>query len=325
MAKKIFISRNHDPHMNLAMEEYIFDSLSAEDHALLLYKNNPCVVLGKHQNPWRETSLRMLKATGTPLVRRISGGGAVYHDLGNLNFSFISAKKQHSRRENLQIVQDGLRALGIDSEATEGYDLYAYGRKFSGNSFCFRREKVLHHGTILLDADMNNMRRFLTPEDLAIATHAVKSRPAHTVSLKTMHPLVTDSDVVQAITMRFLGKDDNPIATMPVEAAENQTTADLALRNKTWDWIYGRTPSFTCEIPVAHLLDRRRVVYTAVCLEVIKGRIHRITGEDRLADLDKILSECRFCKAEITSRAGGMVQRERRILDAIEAILQFAA
>ncbi|MBT3275115.1 MAG: lipoate--protein ligase family protein, partial [Spirochaetales bacterium] len=183
VTKQVFLSNSNDPYRNLAMEEFLLDNFSGEAALLFLYTNASSVVIGKHQNPWLEISLKELDSRQIPLVRRISGGGTVYHDLGNLNFSFIGKKAGFDRKKNLELVARAVSMLGVAAVVTDNYDLYAAGKKISGNAFCFRRDKVLHHGTLLIDADLDGLRLLLNPPEQGISTHAVRSRPAETANL----------------------------------------------------------------------------------------------------------------------------------------------
>ena len=322
--KHIYISQIHDPYLNLAVEERIFDTIPAGDRALLLYVNGPCVVMGKHQNPWLEVNLSAMHVTGTPLVRRISGGGTVYHDPGNLNFSFIGPRSHFDRLENLRIIQEGLSRLGIEATVTESYDLYAHGAKISGNSFCFRKEKALHHGTVLIDADMTTLRALLSPMDVSIQTHAVASRRAVTTNLKKYNPTVTVTRAQSAITESFQGEDTGCAGVMPFRGAADQAALDLESRNRTWEWIYGRTPGFDWVIPITIRLDRRRTINSAVLLKVKKGIIEEVETPSGWEALQPILGKCRMSKTDIAGRTAIATPLETHITRIIDVIYKMA-
>lgn len=322
LEKKVLVSRSHDPYLNLAIEEYLFDRLNDGQRILFLYTNSQSVIIGKHQNPWLETNLIALRETRTPLARRISGGGTVYHDMGNLNFSFMGPKIGFDRRANLSVIQESLRGLGIETELTKGHDIYAYGKKISGNSFCFRRNRALHHGTILLGADMGMLHRLLKSNGPLIETHAVKSRPAQTINLKTMHPELVGAEIKGAIISAYGFGDSRAYSENFVTSDLERAAGDLAERNLSWDWIYGRTPVFSCRIPFSYSIDARRIVPSSLALNVEKGRIAELIGPD---DLGALLNGCKLAVSHIQDRMRGSWYPKHKTHMAAEAILKFAA
>jgi len=168
----IYESSSHDVYLNLAREEYLFDNLPKGSRSFLVYVDSPSIVFGKHQNPWRECSVAVLKEQGIPLARRISGGGTVYHDLGNLNFSFLLPKTGFDRRKNLALIVQSLGRLGIRAEISERHDIMVGNQKISGNAFCFRRERALHHGTLLIRSELDALHGSLAGT-VGIETFAV--------------------------------------------------------------------------------------------------------------------------------------------------------
>lgn len=246
----VYISESGDPFWNLAFEENLLNSVSVEQRVFLVYVNNRSVVMGRHQNPWQETDVEFLRSENIPLVRRISGGGTVYHDSGNINFSFIAPREGFDRRTNLELVLRALEFIGISAEISESYDLLFQGRKFSGNSFCFRKKMVLHHGTLLVQSNLSELSDSLvgsaTPDGTVfIDTHAVRSKPAVTVNLGESFE-VTRCGIKQSLLdelarLRWLFVSEN------VSEATHCSDSVKALyeRNRSWEWIYGKTPAFS--------------------------------------------------------------------------------
>ena len=214
-----------DPFGHLAIEEQLLEE--RDDDLLFVYRNRPCVVIGKHQNPWLECDLEAMAADGVPLVRRFSGGGAVYHDEGNLNFAFVGARADYDQRGNFSLLRAVLAELGVDAEL-RGNSLFAGRSKISGNAFCYRRDRVLHHGTLLLRTDLDALRRCLSPRAVELETHAIRSEPA----------LVANLD---------LDLDDLVAGFRRTCAAEIEAPAPDEGRVETFranDWVYGKTPRF---------------------------------------------------------------------------------
>ncbi|MGI9256297.1 MAG: lipoate--protein ligase family protein [Salinispira sp.] len=197
-------SRICDPAFNLSTEETLFSRYSPEPdnrETLFIYINNPAVIIGKHQNPWKESDLIWLFEHDIPLFRRISGGGAVFHDTGNILWAFISSRTKFSQESNLTIIQNAAAEysnLPIDRfSLTARGDILYEGRKISGNALAFRADKVLHHGTLLLNSDLNALGNSLKGlhhfHDLQFSGPAVNSRPAPVAALHSFIPNADNS------------------------------------------------------------------------------------------------------------------------------------
>ena len=158
IANLLYVSTSPDGWRNLGVDEYFLDHIGEDDMLLYFYVNRNAVIIGRGQNPWAECNLSAMERDGVQLVRRITGGGAVFHDEGNLNFSFIAGEKRYDLQRQLGMILDAVRALGIPCEFSGRNDLLADGRKFSGNAFCSRGCVRQHHGTLLIDADLTRLQ-----------------------------------------------------------------------------------------------------------------------------------------------------------------------
>ena len=187
---RVVYSSSRDVYENLAAEESLLDAAPSEP-VVLIYRNTPAVVIGKNQNPWRECSVSRLDALGVKLARRITGGGTVFHDAGNLNIACILPRAMYRRDEVLRLTINGLARLGIVAEIAGSTSLAVDGRKISGNAFCYRRDHVLHHGTLLWDADLEKLRAALVPDLPDIETRAVASVPMPVANLRTASPAIS--------------------------------------------------------------------------------------------------------------------------------------
>ena len=197
----IYISTCTDPFINLSLEHHLFEYTSVP--ALFLYQNSPCVVIGRAQNPWVECDLHFLDAENIPLLRRQSGGGTVFHDLGNLNFTFFSAKAHLDKKHNLKLVLQALMLFGVCAELNDRHDLLLADKKISGSAFRETRSMAFHHGTLLLASHLEILRRSLKAPAYHIKSKGVASVKSSVTNINDHHPQLAMSDLQAALIERF--------------------------------------------------------------------------------------------------------------------------
>ena len=234
-------SQSLDVCRNLAIEEYLLDHVVDHGPALFLWRSECAVVIGKNQNPWRECQLDRMRADGVPLARRISGGGTVYHDRGNLNYCVIVNRTAYRKEQAYDMVLGALRTFGIHAEVIGKSSLGVNGRKFSGNAFCFRKGRALHHGTLLLDTDLDRLNRYLGPTLDGIETRAVTSVPAEVMNLG-----LGVEEAIRALERSFCSLYGNgELNRWPEAHLDQEVIEPLFARQVSDEWRYGATPRFS--------------------------------------------------------------------------------
>lgn len=246
MIDRALRSSGTDPYRNLALEESLLERGFGGGSALLVYANDPCAVVGRNQNPWAEIA----EGAGVPVLRRASGGGAVYHDQGNLNWALILPRARHDREAELALVAGALRELGIEAEAGPRGGLFvagggpAEGAKVSGTARRFSAERVLHHGTLLVDADLARMAACLGGMELE-ATRALPSAPSPCANLASLVPGLRVEEAARALAASLVGAGIDEAELV----ADASYADEAALRLRGWDWTWGATPAFSVGLP----------------------------------------------------------------------------
>lgn len=242
----------NDPSLNLALEEYILRNLPVdEEDYLLFYINEPSIIIGKNQNTAEEVNAAYVSENNIHVVRRLSGGGAVYHDLGNLNFSFLTkddGKSFHNFRKFTEPVVEALRKLGVEAELSGRNDLQVGERKISGNAQFATKGRMFSHGTLMLDSEIDNVVSALNvdPSKFASkATKSVRSRVAN-ISEFLQEPMTMEQFRQFLLESIFAGEKEIPEYKLSEQQwAEVRALADS--RYRTWEWNYGRSPAFNVQ------------------------------------------------------------------------------
>ncbi len=286
-----------DAHLNLALEEYVLRHKMTGDDLLLFYVNSPAIIIGRNQNTVEEIAADVVAARGIRVVRRVSGGGAVYHDLGNLNFSFmtrdVSGRFNRYDKFNGPVVEV-LRELGVPAETGGRNDILADGRKISGNAQFATSGRMFSHGTLLLDSDLDDVTAALRPKPGKIVSKGVKSIRSRVANISEfLSAPITVDELRERILERIFGtRDRTRIPTLTLDEADWRAAREL-LESKygTWAWNYGQNPA--CNVQRAR---RFPVGEIDVRLDIQQGRIAglRIFG-DFMGRADVREIEARLC------------------------------
>ena len=243
----ICINDHHtDPYFNLAAEEYILKNFA--DNCFMLWRNQPSVIVGRHQNSLAEINIDYVKQNNIKVVRRLSGGGAVFHDLGNLNFTFIETAKSDSLidfQKYTQPVIAVLQQLGVDARFEGRNDLVIDGRKFSGNAEHVYRGRILHHGTLLFASELTDLSGALNVNPAKFTDKAVKSVRSRVTNISSHLKEAIDLEKFRDMLLRYM--TDN----YPDGEPYSYTDVDVAAINKlrdekyaTWGWNFGQSPGY---------------------------------------------------------------------------------
>jgi lipoate-protein ligase A len=238
-----------DPHYNLAFEEYIFKYLNEDEDFVLLWRNGPSIIVGKNQNTVEEINMEFVKENNINVVRRVTGGGAVYHDLGNLNFSFIakadSNEKIDFKTYNVPIIK-ALEKLGVKCELSGRNDLVIDGKKFSGIAQSITKGKVLNHGTLLFDSKLETLSKALNVKRDKIESKGIKSVESRVTNIKSY--VKEDADVLEfknLLLTNIFEYFNEPIEIYELSQEDRENIQRMVdERYGTWEWNYGRSPKF---------------------------------------------------------------------------------
>ena len=257
-ALRLLVSDSHDPLFNLAVEECIFRQMDPNQRVLFLWRNANTVVIGRAQNPWKECNTRRMEEDGVTLVRRSSGGGAVFHDLGNSCFTFMAGKPGYDKSISTAIVLDALKLLGVSAFASGRNDLLVAtqdgDRKVSGSAYRETHDRGFHHGTLLLDADLSRLANYLNPDPKKLAAKGISSVRSRVANLCELLPGIEHQQVSHALIEAFFahyGARVPPEHISPTQLPDLPGFAETFARQRSWEWNFGHAPAFT------HQLDER--------------------------------------------------------------------
>lgn len=271
MKLKVFLSDTFDPWFNLATEDYIFRDMDPTVPVLFLWRNQNTVVIGRFQNPWAECNLEKMEADGIKLARRQSGGGAVFHDLGNTNFTFMSGKNDYDKNRNNRIITQALKRFGVEAYPSGRNDILVNEKKISGSAFKETKDRAFHHGTLLINADLTKLANYLNPNPKKLESKGIQSVRARVENLSALNQQITHEALSSAIIEEFFNEygihadveklNDAQLKTIP---ALNKYYEEL----KDWNWRFGETPQFSQRMD-----EKFSWGYIDVHLNAVKGVI----------------------------------------------------
>jgi lipoate-protein ligase A len=239
-----------NPYRNIALEALILELCPSESCILYLWQNRHTVVIGRNQNAWKECRVDKLESGGGFLVRRLSGGGAVYHDMGNLNFTFVMPKNDYDREKQSEVILRAVRKGGIDAVKTGRNDIETSGRKFSGNSYYLAGENYFHNGTLLVNADLSAAEEYLSVSADKIRGKGVESLRKRIINLCECNPALTIPDLKKYLIAAFeevYGLKSTARAAETFDKTHKTRLKELENKFSDPEWKYGKNPPFYFE------------------------------------------------------------------------------
>ncbi|KRY55248.1 U5 small nuclear ribonucleoprotein 40 kDa protein [Trichinella britovi] len=272
----VWLSKSNCIFENLAFEHWLLlnGDFSNRD-GLLIWRNRPAVVIGRHQNPWLEVNLEWAKEADVDLARRHSGGGAVYHDMQNMNVSFLTTNKRYNRLKNLSLVRQTVeRITGLQLAINEKHDLLLFGHKISGTAAKLTSNAAYHHLTVMLDVNLKRLSLALNSNIRGVLTNATESRRSSVISLRQFQPELDYDQLVEAVVEDFARNYESCQVenVLHVDDGHFVKISDNVEQLKSWNWRFGQSPKFVLD----RVLRPRSQFECRLRVTVVHGLIERI-------------------------------------------------
>ena len=246
MSNYIYSAPTGDGWLNLARDGYFLENNKKGDVILYFYVNKNAVIIGRNQNAWKECSIANMDADGVQLVRRHSGGGAVFHDNGNLNFSFITDEKHYDLNRQMRVILNAVSKLGLKAELSGRNDITVDGKKFSGNAFSLAKGNRSHHGTILVNADLTKLSNYLCVSKEKMRSKGIDSVRARVCNLCELSSGLTVEAMRRLVIESFI-EEYGAASEYVFDGTALAEVEERRERLASWEWRFGKTPQFDFE------------------------------------------------------------------------------
>lgn len=240
-------TKQTNPYFNLALEEYLLNNISSECYILYLWQNDNTIVIGQNQNIFAQCNVELSEKENVNIVRRLSGGGAVFHDLGNLNYTFFAKAPAFSKKLNMEIIKNTLKSFDIAVEESGRNDILIHGRKISGNAYYNIGERCYHHGTLLINCNLEKMDRLLYVDTAKWKDRGIDSVRSRVTNLQDIYPFISVESVKKAMERSFVNRFQESELTVIntisqiVSPKDTSVFAELVNKYASKEWVRGRS------------------------------------------------------------------------------------
>ena len=289
-----------DPHFNMAFDEFCLEQLKADEPVFYLWQNRPSVIIGLNQSAYAEVNLPYLREKGIVLARRVTGGGAVYHDLQNLNYTITGRIRdlETDYPAYVETMARALRQLGVPAEVSGRNDILVEGRKCSGYAKRMSKDRLMIHGTLMYDVDIDTLTQVLATPGSKLSAAGISSVRSRVANLKAYLPQFEDIQAFQAALQALLAGNDEEICLTDAQIA--QIEADAAMKFRTWEWIYGHSPVAAFRVGKKFACGRVEAAFSlkAGCIDGLRfsGDFLGNLPPDRISDA---LQGCRYTRDDL--------------------------
>jgi len=299
MKLRLAKSNSFNPWHNLSLEEYLMSTVKDDEIILYLWQNEHTVVIGKNQNAWKECAWQQLEDDEGKLARRLSGGGAVYHDLGNLNFTFIMNKEHYDLHKQHTVIINALKSFDIVAEFSGRNDMLIDGKKFSGHAYYYSKNKSYHHGTLMVDSDLEKLGYYLKPSEKKIKSKGVDSVRSRVTNISDKNSRVTIENLKQAMDESFVELYSGEVSQEWYD--ENiDSINELYGKYSSWEWRFGQSPVFDISYTEKFPWGEVEFEFSLRSGEITQSNIYTDAMDTELFNgLCNNLKGCKFQKEEI--------------------------
>lgn len=294
-------SNTVNPYYNLALEEYLVEIVEEGECILYLWQNDKTVVIGKNQNAWAQCNISLLEQAGGLLARRSSGGGAVYHDMGNLNFTFVAHNEDYDVSKQLDVIVGAVKGFGIDAEKTGRNDITVLNRKISGNAFHKGSKASCHHGTLLINSDIDALSKYLNVSEKKLKSKGVDSVRSRVVNLSTLADVSTDN-MKNALIESFSKVYGCECEYIDASRLDDEKIEEIRLKYASNEWRLGQNPKFSFDFDNRFDWGEIQICFNVENEKVKECKVYSDALDVEFVNsLENVFVDIGFSKAELTN------------------------
>lgn len=306
MSNYIYSAPTGDGWLNLARDGYFLENNKKGDVILYFYVNKNAVIIGRNQNAWKECNIANMDADGVQLVRRHSGGGAVFHDNGNLNFSFITDEKHYDLNRQMRVILNAVSKLGLKAELSGRNDITVDGKKFSGNAFSLAKGNRSHHGTILVNADLTKLSNYLCVSKEKMRSKGIDSVRARVCNICELSSGLTVEAMRRLVIESFI-EEYGAASEYVFDGTALAEVEERRERLASWEWRFGKTPQFDFETDKRFSFGDTQVYFNSRNGVIRETKVYSDCLDTELTtEIENALTGVHFRKEEIKAALSKM-------------------